>query len=63
MSMIGCERCGRRESPGLLSAMAWLHHTDAAGNEAHVCPGCAAELSEEERGTFQRSGIVHPRER
>jgi hypothetical protein len=58
MSMIGCERCGRIDTPGLLSAMAWLHHTDAAGFEKHVCPGCAAELNEDERGAFQVSGTV-----
>jgi hypothetical protein len=56
MSMIGCERCGRIDTPGLLSAMAWLHHTEVAGVEKHVCPGCAAKLSEDERGAFQVSG-------
>lgn len=56
MSMIGCERCGRIDTPGLLSAMAWLHHTGPTGVEKHVCPGCAAQLSEDERGGFQLSG-------
>lgn len=59
--MIGCERCGRRDSPGLLSAMAWLHHRDGSGIETHVCPECSGQLTEEDRQRFVTAGQVLPR--
>jgi hypothetical protein len=61
MPELVCERCGHQSVWGLLSSRAWLEARDENGNHCHICPTCAAELTEAERRAFVESGAVDRR--
>jgi hypothetical protein len=51
-----CVRCGHRGAWGVLSSQAWLEHRDGRDHAQHLCPTCAAALSEDARRRFLDTG-------
>lgn len=57
MPTMVCERCRRHLVRGVLSGQAWLEYEDGDGRRRYICPECRAELSEEQRTAFVRTGF------